>query len=713
MTRRTLCVVLVSGLVAAIIGCGRDPYRPSEKPPPTQVETVTETLHGVAVTDDYRWLEGTGGAVAAWTDAQRRYTRTVLGAVPGRAELEARLAELSRGGDLSLPLISGNRYFYWYRNPSESIPTVFTRDGALGEERALLRPVDIDPSGRTLPRWIMPSPDGRWLAVGISADGAPGVLRLVDVATGRLSSLEIGGSPHAVSWLPDSTGFLYKRLARPTDAASTVILFHQLGADPASDALIHRQYTAAENPYLATTAGPLATFSRDGRWVVAGYWTAPDSNDLWLTDFEELRRTGRTTPRIATVGRPGRAAGTVIGNTLFVETTKGAPNGRVVAVDVNNPGEAGWRDIVPERPDAIIDSVTFAGGALAVTYLKHASSVTEVFDLAGRTLGQLAQPGIGTTALSASADRTDAFLLFESFNRPPTIYRVDLATPAVQGLQWKKSGVPVKPDAVGVEQVRYRSRDGTEIGMFLVRRTDLVPNGALPTVLIGYGAFGARMTPTFAANWFEWFEAGGMLAVPSVRGGGEYGPAWHAAGARGRKQASIDDFIAAADWLCANRYTNPDKLAVYGHSAGGLLAAAAVVARPELFKAAVLLSPLLDMLRYDRFLQAREWTPEFGAPADAEAFSWLRAYSPYQRVTTGTRYPAVLITGSETATSVHALHAMKMTARLQAATRSDPAERPVLLWIDRTGDGETAADARAPQALVDQHAFLTWQLGMR
>ena len=272
--------------------------------------------------------------------------------------------------------------------------------------------------------------------------------------------------------------------------------------------------------------------------------------------------------------------------------------------------------------------------------------------------------------------------------------------------------MPVKPDAVGVEQVRYRSKDGTEIGMFLVRRTDLTPNGALPTVLIGYGAFGARMTPTFAANWFEWFEAGGMLAVPSVRGGGEYGPAWHAAGARDRKQASFDDFIAAADWLCANQYTNPEKLAVYGNSAGGLLAAAAMVARPELFKAAVLLSPLLDMLRYDRFLQAREWAPEFGAPADAEAFAWLRAYSPYQRVTTGTRYPAVLLTGSETATSVHALHAMKMTARLQAATRSDPAERPVLLWIDRAADGETA-DARAPQALVDQHAFLTWQLGMR
>ena len=726
MTRRVLCVVFICGLVGATSGaaCGRErgTYRPEVRPPATSIDTVRETLHGVAVTDDYRWLEGAsspGGsdpgqvtpAVATWTDAQRRYSRAVLDGVPGRDEVEARLAALMNGGDVSLPLIRGNRYFYWYRNQAES-PTVFTRDGALGEERALLRPTDVDPSGLTQPRWIMPSPDGRWLAVGTSREGEDAVLRLIDVMTGRRLPLEIRGNPGAVSWLPDSSGFVYQRLANPADRSSNVILFHQLDRDVSSDVLLHRQYTPAENAHLAATQGPFATLSRDGRWLVAGYWTSGDSNDLWLINFEELRRTGRTMPRLVTVGRPGRAAGTVIGDTLFIETTKGAPNGRVVAVDMSNPVEARWRDIVPARVDAMIESVTFAGDVIAVTYLKQASNVTEVFDRDGRSLGILAQPGIGTTALSAGADRTDAFLLFESFNRPPTIYRVDLRTPEVAGLVWKKSGVPVKPERVGVEQVRYRSPDGTDVGMFLVRRTDVTPNGALPTVLIGYGAFGVRMTPTFVPNWFQWFEAGGMLAVPSVRGGGEYGPAWHAAGVRDRKRASFDDFIAAAEWLIANGYTNPEKLAVYGGAAGGLLAGGAIVSRPELFRAALLLNPLLDMFRYDRFLQAGDWTSEFGAPSDPEAFAWLRSYSPYQRVTSGIRYPAVLLAGSETATAVHALHARKMAARLQAASESDPAERPVLVWIQRESDTPVAG-ARAPQELVDQHAFLMWQLGVQ
>jgi prolyl oligopeptidase len=263
-----------------------------------------------------------------------------------------------------------------------------------------------------------------------------------------------------------------------------------------------------------------------------------------------------------------------------------------------------------------------------------------------------------------------------------------------------------------VEQVQYRSKDGTEVSMFIVRRKDVTLNGALPTLLVGYGALGVRMTPTFTANLFHWLEAGGVVAVPHVRGGSEYGPAWRASGARDRRQTSFDDATAAAEWLIASGYTNPEKLAIHGSTAGGLLAAGAMVSRPELFRAVVLLSPLTDMLRYDRFLQATSWTPEFGAASDPAAFGWLRGLSPYERVTRGTRYPAVLLTGSEEATSVHALHARKMAARLQAATSADPAERPVLVWVEKAGEGAESA-ARELQALVDQRVFLMWQLGMR
>ena len=720
-------MAVVCGLALTATGgaCarGRTAYRPTERPPATRVGPVTETLHGATVTDDYRWLEGASNPdgtnpgqmspeVAGWTDAQRRYTRAVLDGVPGRAEVKTRLAQLLDVGDVSVPMMSGNRYFFWLRNPGEPLPTVYVRDGALGSDRALIRPADLTPTAPTGVGWMVPSPDGTRLAFGTyRAREADSSLRVIDVATGAPLPLEIRGSPRAVHWLPDSSGFIYQRLANPADPSSNVVLFHQLGRDPKGDVLLHRQYTTAENSLLAATEGPFATLSRDGRWLVAGYWTSATSNDLWLVNFDDLRRTGRATPRLATIGGAGRASGTVIGDTLFVQTNKGAPNGRVAAVEVASPGEARWRDVVPERADATIEHVAFGRGVIAVTYLKQASSVTEIFDLSGQSLGTLAQPGIGTTLLGASEDRTEAFLSFQSFNRPPTIIRVDLRTPATSGVAWKTSVAPVSPESVGVDRVQYRSKDGTTVSMFLVRRKDLALNGSLPTLIMANGAFGIRMVPTFTADQFHWLEAGGVLAVPHVRGGGEYGSAWRAAGARDRKMASFDDGIAAAEWLIANGYSQPDKLAIYGGAGGGLLAGGVLTSRPDLFRAAVLQSPLLDMLRYDRFLQTRAWTMEFGTAADPTAFGWLRAYSPYERVTRGTRYPAVLLTGSEMAAGVHALHARKMTARLQAATSADAAERPVLLWIEKAGGAEGLGE-RALEALVDQWLFLMWQLGM-
>lgn len=721
--RGVSCVgAAVAWLLVASCG-GNDAYRPAARPPSTRVATVSETLHGVTVTDDYRWLEGAesagraaavDGEIAAWTDAQRNTTRTILEGIPGRAALQGKLSGLLDAGDVSVPLTSGNRYFYWLRHPGEALPTVYTRDGALGADRPLVRPSDLDPDGRVVTRWIMPSPDGRWLAFGTERVGeADGALRVIDVNTGAILPLEIRGRPRAVYWLPDGSGFIYQRLVNPADPASNVVLFHELGQEPGQDRLLFRQYSAAEDPRLASTAGPFASLSSDGRWLLAGYWTSGDSNDLFLSDFAEMRRAGRARPpRPVTVGQPGRASGTIVGSTLFIHTTKGAPNGRVVAVDVANPVEARWREIIPMRADAVIDAVVYGRGVLAVTYLRDASSVTEVFDFNGRPMGALAQPGIGTTLLTANTDRTEAFMRFESFNRPATVYRVDLGAPAVPGRQWKASNVPVDPESVVVERVQYRSKDGTNVSMFLLRRKDVAPNGALPTLLVGFGAFGLRMSPALTLDWFQWFDAGGLIAIPLVRGGGEYGQAWHEAGARERKAASFEDYIAAAEWLIANRYTTPRKLAVYGTSAGALLAGGAIVSRPDLFRAAVMLDPLADMLRYDRFLQARSWTPEFGSPAEPAAFTWLISYSPYHRVTRGTKYPAVLLVADEASPTVHPMHARKMAARLQAASGSDPADQPVLLWVEKA-DGREAIDTRTIRALVDQRAFLEWQLGMK
>jgi len=320
---------------------------------------------------------------------------------------------------------------------------------------------------------------------------------------------------------------------------------------------------------------------------------------------------------------------------------------------------------------------------------------------------------LGSADLSAELDRTEAYLTFTSFNYPTTVFRVDLTRPDAEPELWERPAVPVDPASVEVQQVWYSSKDGTRISMFLVHKKGLLRQGENPTLLTGYGGFNISETPSFNATLFQWFEAGGVYALPNLRGGGEYGDTWHQAGMLSRKQNVFDDFFAAAEYLIAQKYTNPKRLAILGGSNGGLLTGAAVVQRPELFAAAIVAVPLLDMLRYQNFLMARYWVPEYGSAEDAEQFKYLHAYSPYHQVKPGTRYPAVLLTAGENDARVHALHARKMTAALQAANASDPGQPPVLLWVDReAGHGQGKPLKLRIRDAADQRIFLMWELGM-
>jgi prolyl oligopeptidase len=384
----------------------------------------------------------------------------------------------------------------------------------------------------------------------------------------------------------------------------------------------------------------------------------------------------------------------------------------VVAVSVQQPAQARWREIIPERQDAMIQNIAHGLGTIAVTYLKDASHVVEVFDLAGRSLGILKQPGIGSATLTAAEDRTEAYLTFTSFNHPPAVFRVDLASPDAAPVYWSRPDLPLDSATAEVRRVSYRSKDGTPISMFVVHRKGMAPSGAAPALLTGYGAFGVSMLPMFSGPFAQWVEAGGVLAVPHLRGGGEYGSAWHRAGVLGRKQNTIDDFIAAAEWLVANKHTNPQKLAVYGVASGALVGAAAITQRPELFRAAVLARPLADMLRYHRFVREPYWTAEYGSAENADQFRWLAAYSPYQRVAAGRNYPAILITAVEGDAESPALHARKIAAALQAATASDRISQPVVLRVDRPPQDPAALFTHEFRDLVDQRAFLNWQLGV-
>ena len=711
----------VLSLCLALAACSGEPRVPktAARPPATRVAPVTDSIQGAAVVDNYRWLEGDNSdrndqgrmtaEVAAWSDAQNAYTRSVLDRLPGRQVLKDRLGVLMNVGSVTAPLRRGRRYFYSRAAAGQSQPIVFWRDGAGGSDAALIDPAALDRARPTALAWFSPSADGRLLAYGTyqTGDSQP-TLHLMAVDGARTLPLEILNVPEAVQWLPDGSGFFYQI----DDERGRRGMLHRLGDRPGSDRLVYEQAAPAGGQDLPDHWGPFGTLSADGRWIVLGHWEDPTANDLWLADFDAVRKSGKLMARVVSVGSPGLASGTVVGNTLILKTTKGAPNGRIVAADVRDPAESRWRDLVKERSDAVMQEVSVGGARMAVTYRKNANDFVEVFDLRGASQGTIPLPGIGTATVIATPDGPEAFVTFTSINYPPTVFRADLNNPSATPQLWMAPEAEGRTTDVQVEQLWYPAKDGTKVSMFLAHKAGLARRGDAPAMLIGFGAFGVSVTPAFSPTFLQWFDAGGLLAWPNVRGGGEYGEAWHAAGARGKKQTTFDDFIAAAEWLVANKYTNRQRLAIFGGSHGGLLIGAVLTQRPDLCRAAVLTSPVLDMLRYEQFFPGRLWTREYGSAATPDERTWLRAYSPYQRVEKSVPYPGVLLMADEQDPAVHAMHARKMTAALQAATASDPADHPILLRDDRgTRDPQAVASLQL-EKLVDQRLFIMWQLGM-
>lgn len=711
------------GVAAAMAGGGRRTAT-AARPPASRVEPVTDVLHGRAVVDDYRWLEGHSESeadmgrvtpeVAAWTDAQNAYTRAVLDALPGRARVEERLRPLMEIGSVWAPTVRGAGYFYARRDGAQNQPVIYRREGCRGEDRVLLDPAAIDATGLTTVTWTAPSRDGRLLAYGTYRAGDENTtLHLLDVESRRTLPVEIANKVDAPEWMPDDSGFIYRNLRDPADPYSGRIMFHRMGTAPGADVVLFRQFTRDEDERLATTWGPSFSLSHDGRWLLLGYWTDTRSNDLWLVSMDDFLQRGRVDRLPVSIGSEGLASGTVIGGRLYLHTTKGAPRGRVVVADMAAPGDAHWRDLVPERQDAVIEGVSFARDRMVITYLQDASNVVEVFDMEGHPTGVIELPGLGSASVAVESDRTEAYLTFTSFNHAGSIFRFDVMAPAADLELWERPAVPIDSSDVHVEQVWYPSKDGTRVSMFLVHRQDLARTGNAPTILWGYGGFNISCTPAFSATLLPWFEDGGLYAVPNLRGGGEYGDEWHEAGMRARKQNTFDDFVAAAEWLVANGYTSADRLSIAGGSNGGLLTGAVLTQRPDVCRSAIVAVPLLDMLRYQYFLMARYWVPEYGTAEDPLQFEWLATYSPYHHVQAGTAYPAVFLTAGEHDTRVHALHARKMAAALQAATTSDPATAPVLLWVDHdSGHGQGKPLNLRLRDAVDQRIFTMWQLGM-
>jgi len=693
-------------------------------PPPTRVEPVKETVQGVEIVDDYRWLEGdnsnpkamgaTTPEVAAWTAAQDAYTRAVLDRLPGRQELEAKLLPLMQVGSVRAPIMRGNRYFYFRREGDQNQPILYLREGYKGAPRVLLDPAKLDPSGLTAVSGVVPSEDGKLLAYETFRSGDErSTLRVLDVDRGETLPLAIGSKAEDVSWLPDGSGFFYRNLTDVENPFSRQAMFHRMGTDPKSDRLVMRQYRKEENAKLAVTDGPSAEVSRDGRWLLVSYSTSATTNDLWAADAQRFLRTGELLKVPIAVGEDALSYGQVVGDTLYLQTNLGAPHGRVFAIDLKRPQRAAWKLLIPERQDAAIEGVAIGRGVMTVRSLAAAHDRVDLYSLDGRARGALPLPGIGTVGMDAEPDRTEAFYGFTSFNCPPSIYRFDLARPQAAPELWDRPAVPFDPASAVVDQVWYPSKDGTKVSMFLVHKQGMKLDGRNPTLLSGYGGFAQSQKPGFNPPLFQWLDAGGIYALPNLRGGGEYGEAWHQAGMLAKKQNVFDDFLAAAEYLIRTGYTTPAKLAIQGGSNGGLLTGAALTQRPDLFAAVISTVPLLDMLRYQSFLMGKFWVSEYGSAEDKDQMRYLYAYSPYQHVKPGTRYPAVFLTAAENDARVHPLHARKMTAALRAASASDQSRKPILLWVEReAGHGPGKPLKLRLRDVADERIFLMWQLGM-
>ncbi|HWE29394.1 MAG TPA: prolyl oligopeptidase family serine peptidase [Polyangia bacterium] len=684
------------------------------KYPETKRDAVVDDVHGVKIPDPYRWLEDAGKPdVKAWMAAEDKLARGVLSQLPGRDKLIARLKELLYLETFTPPHHFGNRYFYTRRHKDKEKAILYWKEGAGGDEKVLLDPNTLSPDGSTSLGVWNPSWDGKTLVYGLKPNNSDEtILHVMNVATGKVSDVDViaGGKYAGPSWTPRGDGFYYVWVPPLSDTLTPAerpgyaeLRFHALGADPASDKVVH-QRTGNPQTFLG------GYLSKDGHWLIAVIQHGWNASDVYYRDM----RSKDLAWRPFVVGKPFIYNIDAHKDVFYVTTNEDAPRWRVFRVDPRHADRASWREIVAERKDVVIESANVLGNRLMVRTMRNASSGLEVRDLHGTLVRQVALPGIGTVGgVVGDEDDDEAYFSFESFTTTPRSYKTSMQKGGAELFYEVK--VPVDATPYTVEQVWYPSKDGTNISMFIVRRKDMPKDGTTPFMLTGYGGFQVSMTPSFGPSLFPWLDAGGGYALPNLRGGGEYGEEWHKAGMREHKQNVFDDFAAAAEWLIANKYTRADKLAIRGGSNGGLLMGAAVTQHPELFRAVICAVPLLDMLRYHLFGSGKTWIPEYGSAEDPKEFEWINGYSPYQKVKSGTKYPALLMMSADSDDRVDPMHARKMTAALQWAQGGGPKDgRPVLMRIEKhSGHGGADLVKQAVEQSADSYAFLMYELGMK
>ena len=570
-----------------------------------------------------------------------------------------------------------SRYFQLRRPPGAQQPVLYFRDGARGRLRVVVDPHAEGPGGTTSILQAEPSWDGSRVVFGLSVHGSDRTELRVRAVSPRRDFDRVPNVRYAsVAWLRDARGFYYSNWPEPGNGVGKGrphVFFHRIGTPAASDTAIFGEGLGDTEGVSDLVLDPLDTH------LVILVERISSSSDLYHLD---LARGGGVRPLVTGLDSFFLGDGSMVirEGRLIAVTDHEAPHRRVVSIPIATPEESSWKELVPES-DGILEGMAVVGDRMVLRYLEDASTRLRVSRLDGTSLEDIPLPGLGTVfGPPGETEGDEAMFAFTSFHLPTTIYRYSLSRRSTTVLD--RSPIPSPRSWLTTRQVHYPSKDGTDISMFLVHRKGWRPDGRSPTLLEGYGGFGFSLTPYFDYAVLPFLEDGGVFAVPNLRGGGEYGKAWHDAGTRARKQNVFDDFAAAAEWLVREGYTDPTHLAIKGLSNGGLLVGALLTQRPELFRAVICGVPLADMLRYQLFDGGPLWVPEYGSSDDPEAFAYLWKYSPYHHVRAGVRYPAVLVTTADTDTRVNPLHARKMTARLQASSVSG---LPVLLRYGTRG----------------------------
>ncbi|QAY77733.1 S9 family peptidase [Sphingosinicella sp. BN140058] len=678
--------------------------------PPTERLPVVDTQFGMQVADPYRWLEDdvrVNPKVKQWVADENSVTDAYLSTLPGRAAFTKRMTELFSYERFGIPRKKGGNYFYSRNTGLQNQNVLYVRDGLNGTPRMLIDPNTWSADGATaLAEWS-PSEDGKHLLYSIQEGGTDWrVVKVLDVASGKVLPDEVRWVKFAnLDWAKDGSGFFYSRFPEPKADQQfqslnekQAVYFHKLGTPQAQDRLVFAQ---PDRPKLSN----VVEVSEDGKWLIVT--SSEGTDERYEITLIDLARPNVQPRRFVTGLENAWSYVGNVGDTFYWVTNKGAPRLKVVATDINRP-VAEARDVVPEDA-ATLEGASLVGGRLILSYLTDAKTEVRSFSLDGKRVGTVALPGIGSAAgFSGDADDPETFFAFSSYNYPTTIYRYDVASG--RATPWAQPKVAFDPADFTVEQRFYPSKDGTRIPLFLVYRKGLDLATPRPTLLYGYGGFNASMTPGFSATNLAWIEQGGVYAVANLRGGGEYGKAWHDAGRLANKQNVFDDFIAAAEYLIDRKITSNKQLAIYGRSNGGLLIGAVVNQRPDLFAAALPAVGVMDMLRFDRWTAGRYWVDDYGYPAKEADFRTLRAYSPYHNIRSGVTYPAVLATTADTDDRVVPGHSFKYAAALQAA---DTGSAPKLIRIEtRAGHGSGKPTEKIIEEYADMWAFIAAHTGM-